>query len=229
MHPMNKTFRRALWTAALLVALASPASADPADEHVLKGNKAVQKKDLKKAVLEYEEALKISPSHAKANLLLGMTYANTGDFEKAEKYVKSSLKLQPSYDGFHTLGLIYSNKGDFLKAVEAYQNAVQMNPQAYRAWYHMAQVHSANGNFKSAVDAYKKSIELNPQFWDGYQGLGTAYYWSGEKLQALEQVNQLKMVKAKEKAQQLEKWIEAKEKQKLDKAKGVPAPASSPA
>lgn len=229
MHPMNKSLRRAFCTAAVLVALAPPAFADPGDAQVLKGNKAVQKKDLKKAVAEYEEAVRISPGHAKAHLLLGMTHANMGAFEKAEKSVNASIKLQPSYDGFHTLGLIHANKGDFAKAVDAYQNAVQMNPGAYRAWYHMGQVHSASGDFKSAVEAYKKSVSLNPQFWDAYQGLGTAYYWSGEKLRAMEQVNQLKTVKAKEKAQQLEKWIESKEKQKLDKAKGVSAPAPSPA
>ncbi len=220
-------FSRVLLAAAFFAILVhSAAFAEPGDDRIVKGNKFVQKKDLKKAIAEYEEALKVSPSHPKAHLLLGMTYANLGDFEKAEKSLLASIKIQPSYEGFHTLGLVYANKSDLAKAIEAFENALQINPTAYRGWYQLGQIHVANGNFKSAIDDYKKSIELNPHFWDAYQGLGVAYFWSGEKLLALEQVNQLKTVKAKEKAVQLEKWIEAKEAQKKDKARPA-APAAS--
>lgn len=224
----NPFLRTLLAVALLAFLIPAAAHAEPGDDHILKGNKFVQKKELQKAVAEYEEALKVSPSHPKAHLLLGMTYANLGDFEKAEKALQTSIQSQPSYVGFYTLGLVYANKSDLAKAIEAFQNAIQINPTAYRGWYQLGQIHLANGDFKSAIDDYKKSVELNPRFWDAYQGLGVAYFWSGEKLLALEQVNQLKMVKAKEKALQLEKWIEAKEAQKQNNARPA-APAATPA
>lgn len=229
---MPLSFKMAPRAAGLMIALALlfPAAgrADSAKERILKGNQFVQKKDYKNAVAQYEQAVQLSPSDPRANLLLGLAYANMGQFDKAEKFSETSVGIEPSHAGYHNLGLVYANRENFPKAIDAYEKALNLNPQAYRTWYQLGLIHSASGNFKNAIDAYQKSIAGNRDFADAYLGLGTAYYWSGEKLRALEQANELRLIRSKTKAVALEKWVEEKDAEKNKKAR-TPAAPEAPA
>src|ERR1700704_2861403 len=93
------------------------------EDHITKGSQFVQAKDYKKAAKEYEAAVAINPKNSKANLLLGLTYANTGDLDKAIQYSEASVRSEASYSGYYNLGLIYADKADFEKSVQAYQEA----------------------------------------------------------------------------------------------------------
>lgn len=205
---------------ALLLALAIPAFAlaGEADSFIVKGNGLVQKKEYKKALAEYEKAVKADPKSAKANLLLGMSYANTGDMEKAVRYTEASVKIEPSFAAYNNLGLIWANRADFAKASAMYEKALALNPAAYRTWYQSGLTHAASGDFAKAITAYQKSVELNPSFADGLIGLGSAYYWSGNRTAALEQVIRLRTMKQTEKADTLESWLQNKERKKLGEA-----------
>jgi tetratricopeptide (TPR) repeat protein len=217
--------KRGTWLALLsLFLLTAQGLADSTQDRILKGNEYARKKDFKKALMEYEAAVKLSPSDPRANLLLGLAYANVGELKKAAQFSEASVKLEPSYSGFHNLGLVYANQEDYPKAVDAYEKALNLNPTAYRTWYQLGLIQAASGNFKTAIDAYQKSILNNSQFAEAYLGLGTAYYWSGEKLQALEQANELRLIRQKEKAAVLEQWIQEKDEQKKKKTQ----PAASP-
>jgi tetratricopeptide (TPR) repeat protein len=193
------------------------------EQRIQKGNEFVQKKEYKKAAAEYEGAVQTDPKNAKANLLLGLTYANIGELEKAIRYSQASISAEPTYAAYHNLGLIFANQGNYEKAVEAYTKALEFSPASYRTWYQLGLAHSANGNFKKAIESYNKAVGANPKMAEAYLGLGSAYYWSGEPVLAREQARQLRGIKMKEKARQLEEWIDKNdEKKKAIDAKIVP-------
>src|SRR3989338_6261931 len=213
-----------------LVAVSSTSFADEADRHIAKGNEFVQKKDYSKALVEYEKAVKKNPSHAKANLLLGLTCANTGNLQKAIEYTNASIKIEPSFTGYNNLGLIYANNSDFAKAAAMYEKALEKNPAAFRTWYQLGLTQAAAGNFLKAVEAYQKAIGVNPQFAEAYVGLGSAHYWSGNRETALQQVTALRAIGKPEKAAMLDTWIQNKEKKKSSPDPEAIAPSSpSPA
>ena len=184
------------------------------EESILRGNEFVQQKEYKKAIKEYENALKMNPKSAKAHLLAGLTYANAGDLDKAIQFSQYALTIEPSFAAYNNLGLIYANKGELEKSVEMYEKALKLNPTSYRAWYQLGLVYAGKADFKKAIEAYSKTIETNPQYTLGYLGLGAAYYWSGERAKALEQVDKLKSLKKDDLAGQLSHWIEAKDSKK---------------
>lgn len=203
----------------------------PVEEAILKGNEFVQKKNYDDAIKEYEKAVKIDPKNAKAHLLIGLTYANKGNLDKALKFTQYALMLEKSYPAFSNLGLIYANKGEYQNAIDAYQSAVELNPKSANAWYQLGRLHAGISNFKESITAYKKALELNPQLDNAYLGLGSAYYWSGDKASALEQVKQLRALKIKDKADQLETWIKNKEEKKKEVSAAIkpsPSPAAVP-
>jgi superkiller protein 3 len=184
------------------------------DEHLLSGSKFAQDKKYEEAIREFETVLKLDPKNADANLLLGLTLANTGDLDRAAQYSQAAVELKPGYSGYHNLGLIYANQGKYDLAVSAYENAVKLNLKSYQAWHLLGLVYSAALKFEKAIEAYNKAIELNPKLVVAYQGLGSAYFWSGNTEAAYAQVAKLKEIQQDGKADELERWLKDKEAKK---------------
>ena len=204
-----------------LLAFAGTAGASEVEDHLLSGSKFAREKNYKEAAREYENAVRIDPQNPDANLLLGLTLANTGDLDNAVRYSLASVQLKPSYSGYYNLGLIYANQGKYDPAIEAYQQAVALNDKSYQAWHQLGLVYSTSLKFDKAIEAYNKVIEINPNFASAYQGLGSAYFWSGNIEAAYAQVAKLKELKLGGKAEELERWLkdkEAKKKKSTEKA-----------
>lgn len=203
------------------------AAVQKAEELVTKGSVLVQKKDYKGAAKSFEQALAASPGNAKIQTLLGLTYAQLGDFDKAVQYSQASVAKEPSFAAYHNLGLIYANKGDYGKSSNAYDAALALNPTAYRAWYQLGLLHVQHGQFKKGIESYQKAITANKMFGPAYLGLGTAYYWAGDKAKASEQVEALKAAGLNEDALQLRAWLDKKENPKQTPPAAVPAAADT--
>ena len=88
-----------LATALLLASLSPAAAGAETDKAISRAKEAIAKKDYRKAIREYETALKAEPTNAKVMLLLGITYAAVGEFEKAVKLTDASIQAEPSFSG----------------------------------------------------------------------------------------------------------------------------------
>ena len=210
-----------------ILAAATPALGAEFEDHVFSGNKFVQEKKYKEAAREYQTAIEMNPQSADANLLLGLTLANTKDLDGALRYTQASLLIKPSYSGYYNLGLIQANLGKYAESVDAYQKAVGLNTSSYQAWYQLGLVYSTDLKFDKAIEAYQKVISLNPQFAGAYQGLGSASYWNEDTATANAQVQKLRELKLDNEAKQLEAWIKDKEAKKTKAAKKAAAATST--
>ena len=98
--------RQKLVLPALLLLLTVSAGAAELEDHMFSGGKFVEAKKYKEAQREFELAVGLAPDSAEANRLLGLTYAQTGDLDKAAQYSTKAAQLQPSYGVYYLLGLI---------------------------------------------------------------------------------------------------------------------------
>ena len=201
-----------------LLSFAGSAGAAEVEDHLLSGSKFAQEKKYKEAAREYENAVRLDPQNADANLLLGLTLANTGDLENAVKYSLASVVIKPSYSAYYNLGLIYANQGKYDLAIDAYTHAVALNNKSYLAWHQLGKVYATDLKFDKAIESYGKVIELNPKFADAYQGLGSSHFWAGNTEAAYAQVAKLKELQLAGKAEELERWIKDKETRKKKSA-----------
>jgi Flp pilus assembly protein TadD len=206
-------FRRA-GLLAMMALLPTALHAAEVKDHLASGSKFAQEKKYQEAAREFRTAVQIAPDNPEANLLLGLTLANTKELDEAVQYSSKAVQLKPSYAGFYNLGLIYANQEKFDKAVEAFEKAVGLSPRSYQAWHQLGKVYATDLKFEKAIEAYGKVIELNPKFADAYQGMGSAYYWNNDKASADAQVARLRELKYQAKADQLERWIKDKETKK---------------
>ena len=190
---------------------ASSVLAATGDDWVKKGGEKMRTKDYRGAASMYEKALQASPNNAKIAFLLGLSYADQGKWDKAVPAMEQAAKEEPSFQAYHHLALIYANQNQYEKSAQAFDEALKLSPSSYRAWYELGLLHAANHHYDLAVQAYRKSAELNARFADAYLGLGSAYFGSGDKAQAAEQVKQLETLGFKDKASALEQWLTNKE------------------
>ncbi len=195
----------------LAAALFASSQAEAAEDWVRKGDAKMVAKDYKGAAAFYEKAVQASPKNSNAAFLLGASYANQRKWDKAVAAMELSTSLEPSFEAYHHLGLIHANQGEYEKAAKAFDEALKLSPSSYRAWYELGLLHAANKKYDLAVQAYRRSSELNSRFSDAYLGLGSAYFESGDRTNAAEQVRQLQSLGFNDKAAALEEWLNNKE------------------
>ncbi len=163
-----------------------------ANDYIAAGNKLATEKKYNEAAKQYEEALKIDPKNNQVNLILGLTYANTGALEEALKYTNLAAKTAPSYTAFFNLGLIYAAMKDTERSIEAFNRALSFNPESSAAEYHKGLVYSEANTYEKAAGSFERALTLNPQLDEARVGLIGAYLKLNNRAGALNQVGEFR-------------------------------------
>jgi len=116
-----------------------------------------------------ESALRERPDFALAPLLYGDAYREKGDFERAERYYRRSVEIQPQRsDARFSLGQLLMERGRrddpkwFKEALEAFRQMTELDPQATDGWANMGNVLVEMGRLDDAVQLYEKALTKEP-------------------------------------------------------------------
>jgi tetratricopeptide (TPR) repeat protein len=142
---------------------------------------------LKLAIEQYEQIIKIEPDNVDDHLLLGRLYRLNNDLQKAEKELKTAIKLDPSSEeAVTTLAMLYTDEGDTSHALQVLKSV----PDASRS----AKLYSALGtayeqrkDYKEAIEAFRKAVMLDRDNLDAIRGLAENLMNDGQYDAALEQ------------------------------------------
>ncbi len=108
-------------------------------------------------------AIAICPVYFRAFNLLGSIYSKMRRFEKAEKYIKSSLRFNANnLQALVNLGAICSILKKYPDAVKAFEKAISINPREARAYLGLGKVYMLSKDFDNARRCYSAVIKLNP-------------------------------------------------------------------
>lgn len=155
-------------------------AADPnsADAHYLLGNARNQlagiaadeqsrRDHLTKAVDAYLTAIKLDPGHDAAHTNLATVYYQNGQFDEAQKYVETALKLKPDDATSHyVLGtiLLQRDPKKYPEALDAaqkeFETAIQYQPDFGAAYTGLANVFLFKGDFQKSLDNAQKGVDL---------------------------------------------------------------------
>lgn len=117
---------------------------------------------------------------------LGRAYMNLGNLDKAERYLKQSLEIEPdNFFAFNNLGLLFKYKGDYEGSVQHFKRALEISPNWPQTHYDFGNTYLVMKDYERAIQCYKEAMELGLKDGDVFKNLGLAYLGKGDKRQAL--------------------------------------------
>jgi protein O-GlcNAc transferase len=117
------------------------------------------------AIIYYQKALHLNPSHVLAIYNLGTAFHGKNQLDEAVSYYRQALQIDPQLIGaYYNLGTIYQNKKLFDEALESYQKALQLNPNLVDPYYNIGVILQEQGKPDDAVTAYDNALQINPSF-----------------------------------------------------------------
>ena len=157
--------------------MAAPAAATPAaKEDETKKKEAItlvslgdkqrnEKKDYKKAIEFYSEAIEKDPKNCDAYFGRAYCYNEVGKYDEAIQDLNKTIELNPKSDAAYcNRGVAYTNKGNYDKAIEDYEQALKLNPDDEMVKDNLEKVKNIK---KQAAEAEaKKYSQLKEQLLD---------------------------------------------------------------
>lgn len=109
--------------------------------------------------------------------VIGSSYDNLGDYDKALDCYGKSLKIKESMLGkdhpettttYNNIATVHYAKGDYDKALEYYEKTSEIiesklgkdHPDTATTYYNIAEVYWAKGNYYNALEYYRKALEI---------------------------------------------------------------------
>lgn len=125
------------------------------------------------AIVAYQKALEIKPSHPRLHLNLGLAYRDAGRTGEAIESYRRSLRLdmrQPLAQV--NLGIALAASGDASGAAAAYREALRLNPLEPLAHFNLGNLHLRGGDLVAAEASYRRATAADPSLVLGQAYLG---------------------------------------------------------
>jgi len=134
-----------------------------------------QQKKADDAAVACREALRLSPNHELAHVVLGAALGDKGDWDDELKEERQALLLNPNDDAAHVnLGNALTGKGDTDGGIAEYREALRLNPKDDKAHNNLGNALAKRGDTDRAISEYREALRLNPNYMEAHVNLGSA-------------------------------------------------------
>lgn len=196
-----------------------------ADARVRLGVLYIQSNRLDDAIVQFDQALKVTRDHQDALLYGGVAYMNKQQYDNALKYFDREIKYykntamagaNPSLEqAYYYGGVAKWKKKDYKHAEEYLKNALKIKPASADTYLVLGRVLLALKSYDDAMASFQSSLKYDPNFADAYYGSGLVYEARGDKVKALEMYksalkNKADFKEAQQAVQRLEKELKPK-------------------
>lgn len=115
-----------------------------------------------------------------AYLVLAQAYIANGQIAQATGSLQTYTRYAPEdVDAFLTLGTVYNAIGQYQAAMDALNRYIKENPKSAEAYGQRGFSYLGLKNPSLAEIDFKSSVAYNADYFEGYIGLGQAYYVQG--------------------------------------------------
>ncbi len=165
----------------------SQSSADRVQKQLDLAVKYICENDFEKAILAYNEAIKIDPREVKAYQGLARVYALQGKYDDAKAaYERGLAAVEAEKQITLRLGLagMYVDQNKLAEAEKAFQEIKDANPNCLEAYFGLAMVYQQQGNNAKAESLLRQAVEKNPNDYRGYNTLALFLKQNGKAEEA---------------------------------------------
>ena len=138
----------------------------PASAHCNRGIELLAKKDLDRAIAEFNEAIRIDPSSTRAYCGRALAWFEKQEFDKAIADNGEAIRIDPKHSrSYNNRGNSWVAKREFARAIADYSEAIRLDPnyaEAYknRAWIWAACPSELVRDGKRAIESATRGCEL---------------------------------------------------------------------
>jgi tetratricopeptide (TPR) repeat protein len=130
---------------------------------------------LREAIVQYEEALRLDPASARTHNNLAVAYENAGRVDLAVEHLAAALRLEPGNAKAHVnLGNTYRRLGRLDQAIEEYRRAVDFKPESVEYRISLGNALDARGDADGAAAEYRAALAADPRSADAHMAVGVA-------------------------------------------------------
>ncbi len=156
---------------------------DKYDVYKMRGSAAYNAGNFSRAAEDLEKALAIQQGGMDDALQLGIAYYHLNEFEKAERYLKQALAIDPqqalatrylSRIGFQK-GVDLIRKKRYAEASKALREFVDRKPDDADGWFNLGLAYLFADNLNAAEESFLRAVSLAPGNAEAHQRLGYIY------------------------------------------------------
>ena len=140
-----------------------------------------------RAIDVWQRILQKDSDHVDANYWMGVSYQETGNFEKAEYHLRKAIELAPHHEEAHNaLGYLFAENGTNLdEAVTLVKKALRKSPQNGAYLDSLGWTYYKQGKLNEALTELEKALDYMPESADVQDHLGDVYIKKGLKQKAV--------------------------------------------
>jgi len=98
------------------------------------------------------------------------------EFDKAVKFGRKALELQPNAPGVHSnIARALMDSGKYVEAVTELEEEIKLSPRSVTAHFQLAEVYLQQKEYDKAKKYYEETIKLEPDHSHAYHGLMTVH------------------------------------------------------
>jgi tetratricopeptide (TPR) repeat protein len=132
--------------------------------------------DFQSAISIWEDVVTKSPHKTLTHNNLANAYLEDEMYDKAEKHLKISLNINPTYrSAYLNLGHIYFKRDDFTQAKKYFDLAIFYGEMNGLVFYNAGVARARLGTLKEAIPFFEKAIAKKPSNSDFHYALANAY------------------------------------------------------
>jgi tetratricopeptide (TPR) repeat protein len=147
---------------------------------------------LDEAIIQFEQAVRLSPKYVLAQANLGIALVKRGRLDEAIPHLQAALKFKPDYAlALGNLGLALSKKGRTDEAMPYFVEAIRLKPDYAAAHRNLGLAFVAKGRLQEAIVQLQEAVRFAPEDAEARYNLGVALGSTGRVDEAINQYRQL--------------------------------------
>src|ERR1700737_1543457 len=145
-----------------------------------RGHGLTEKRDLDRAMADYDEAIRIDPAFAPAYNSRGDAWYGKGDVDRAFADFSMAIKLDPRLAiAYGNRGFVYYRKRDMAHAIEDYSMQIKLSPDVL-AYINRGNAYRDSEQLDRAAADYAEVIRLAPSDPRGWRNRGMIRLYKGD-------------------------------------------------